>query len=63
MKLDDSFGLAAQVGVDFDINKKWFANVDVRYIKIESEATSSAAGVFDVTLDPWVVTLGIGTTF
>lgn len=63
LTLDDSWGLAAQVGVDFDINKKWFANLDVRYIQIETEANSTTTGKFDVTLDPWVIGLHIGTTF
>lgn len=63
LTLDDSWGLAAQVGVDIDINKKWFANLDVRYIQIETEANSTTTGKFDVTLDPWVVGLHIGTTF
>ncbi len=63
LTLDDSWGLAAQAGVDFDINKKWFANVDVRYIQIETEANSTVTGTFDVQIDPWVVGLHIGTTF
>jgi len=63
LTLDDSWGLAAQVGVDFDINSKWFGNVDVRYIQIETEANSATTGKFDVQIDPWVVGLHIGTTF
>jgi outer membrane protein len=63
LSLDDSWGLAAQAGVDFDINKKWFGNVDVRYIKIETTANSDTTGEFDVKLDPWVVGVSIGTTF
>lgn len=63
LTLDDSWGLAAQAGVDFDINKKWFANLDVRYIKIETTANSTTTGQFDVTLDPWVIGLHVGTTF
>lgn len=62
LKLDDSFGLAVQAGVDVDINKDWFFNADVRYIKINTTATT-ALGTADVDIDPWVFTLGIGTTF
>ncbi len=63
LELDDSFGLAAQAGVDMDINDKWFFNADVRYIDIETTATSSLLGTVDVSIDPWVFTLGVGTTF
>lgn len=63
LDLDDSFGLAAQAGVDIDINQDWFFNADVRYIDIETTATSSALGNIDVSIDPWVFTLGVGTAF
>jgi outer membrane protein len=63
LTLDDSWGLAVQAGVDFDINKSWFANLDVRYIQIETEANSTTTGKFDVEINPWVVGLHIGTTF
>jgi outer membrane protein len=63
LTLDDSWGLAAQLGVDFDITDKWFGNLDVRYIQIETEANSTVTGAFDVAIDPWVVGLHIGTTF
>jgi outer membrane protein len=63
LTLDDSWGLAVQAGVDFDINKKWFASADVRYINIETTATSGTAGTFDVKINPWVVGISVGTTF
>lgn len=63
LSLKDSFGLAAQAGVDFDLNKDWFLNADIRYIKIKTQADSSALGTADVTIDPWVYTLGVGYKF
>lgn len=62
ISLDDSFGLAVQAGVDVDINKDWFFNADVRYINIESTATT-ALGTAEVTIDPTVISLGVGTRF
>ena len=41
ISLDDSVGLAAQVGVDGDINKDWFWNADVRYINTETTAKTN----------------------
>ncbi len=60
--LDNSLGLAAQAGIDIDFTKNWFFNADLRYINIETTATTDIGSV-DVTIDPWVLSLGIGTTF
>ncbi len=62
ISLDDSWGLAAQAGVDVDINQNWFFNADLRYIDIETTATTNL-GTVDVTIDPWVLSVGVGTTF
>lgn len=74
LELDNSFGLAAQFGVDFDVSSNWFVNADLRYINIETEATineasagSGALGdtltVKDVKINPWVFTMAVGTKF
>lgn len=64
LDLDNSWGLAGQVGADFDLGTgHWFGNVDLRYIDIDSDASSSAVGDFEVEIDPWVFSVGIGTTF
>ncbi len=38
MKLDDSWGAAADAGVDVDINKDWFFNASVWYMNITTTA-------------------------
>ena len=63
LELDDSFGLAAQAGVDYDINDKWFVSADVRYIDIETKATNSVAGTADVDISPTVFSFGVGYKF
>lgn len=63
LELDDSFGLAAQIGADYDINEKWFISADVRYINIETKATNSVAGTADVEINPTVVSIGVGYKF
>ena len=63
LELDDSFGLAAQVGVDYDIDDKWFLSADVRYISIETTATNSALGSSDVDINPTVFSFGVGYKF
>lgn len=62
LSLDDSFGLALNAGIDVDINKKWFFNASVRYINIETTATT-VVGDIDVEVNPYVYTIGVGTTF
>jgi outer membrane protein len=71
LELDDSFGLAAQGGVDIPLSENWAINLAVWYIDISTEATISAKvdGVtaakvkFDVDIDPWVYNIGIAYKF
>jgi len=67
VKMDSSWGLAVQAGVDVDINKDWFINFDVKYIDIETTArftnTTVGRAAVDVDLKPLVFGIGIGTTF
>jgi len=70
MKLDleDSWGLAAQIGVDLKLDEKWHLNASVRWIDIDTEATFSAAGadiisVNNVSIDPYVYQLNLGYKF
>lgn len=66
VSLDESFGLAAQAGLDIGLKGPWFLNFDVRWIDIETTATLNSGGTMrniDVTLDPLVTTLSIGRKF
>ena len=63
LDLDDSFGLAAQLGFDYDIDEKWFINADIRYINIETQATNSVAGTSDVDINPTIFSVGAGFRF
>ena len=69
LELEDSWGMAAQVGVDYSLNDKWHLNASVRWIDINTEAELSMSGVGkiitvdDVEIDPIVYQLNIGYTF
>jgi outer membrane protein len=66
VSLDDSFGWAAQAGVDFDLTDRVFLNVDVKYVDIDTTATLDTGGVLnnvDVEIDPLIVGVGIGMRF
>jgi len=62
LDLDNSFGFAAQAGVDFPLGEHWGLNAGVWYIDIDTTAnvkTDVGNVEFDVDIDPWVYNLGI----
>lgn len=67
VKLKNSFGWAGQIGVDIDINERFFLNLDVKYIDIDTTArlSTTAAGVqrVKISLDPIVAGVGFGVRF
>lgn len=67
LKLDNSVGLAAQIGADYQINKQWFLNASAMYADIDTEGTLTGAGqptlTVDYDLDPWVYRLNVGYKF
>ncbi|KQB01011.1 membrane protein [Vibrio metoecus] len=66
LKLDDSWGLAANAGFDYKLNESWFLNASVWYANIETTATykfGGAAQSTDVKINPWVFMIAGGYTF
>ena len=66
LDIDDSWGLAAQVGADYSINESWFLNAGIWYVDIDADATLKTNGVdrdVDIDIDPWVFFMGIGRSF
>jgi len=63
LDLKDSWGYALEAGIDVDITKNMFCNAAVWYMDIDTKATSSAVGSFDVHVDPWVGFVGLGWRF
>lgn len=67
MKLDDSIGLAFQVGADYHVDEHWLVNASVRWIDIDTEAkiqfSSGDTLTTDVEVDPMVYTLSVGYKF
>lgn len=65
--LDDSWGVAANIGVDYAINKNWFVNADIKYIDMNTTATIKTNELgrlkVDVDINPWVYGIGIGRRF
>ncbi|MBN3492485.1 outer membrane protein OmpW [Vibrio neptunius] len=66
LSLDDSWGLAANLGVDYMLNEDWFLNASVWYADIDTTATYKAGSTeysTDVQIDPWVFMIGGGYKF
>lgn len=66
LDLDNSFGVAAQAGLDIPLNKNWMLNAGVWYMNIETTAdivTDVGTVSFDVDINPWVYNIGIAYKF
>lgn len=62
--LSTAKGPMATVGMDFNINDRWFARTDARYMKGDAEVNVAGEPTGDeLTLDPWTVGVGIGARF
>lgn len=67
LTLKDSWGIAAQAGLDYYINDKLFVNASVMWADISTEAQIDLkpAGqiLVDADLDPWVYRINVGYKF
>lgn len=63
LSLDDSFGWAAQVGVDIDLTENMFLNAEIRYLDIDTKAKVNSASIGTVEIDPMLYGINIGFRF
>ncbi len=64
LKIKDGFGTALQAGVDVALQGQWALNLDAKKVFFDTTATDRINGVkTKVTLDPWVLSAGIGYRF
>jgi outer membrane protein len=66
LDLDNSFGVAAQLGADMMLNDKWLLNFDFRWISIESDATlfdGVDSETVSISIDPLVYSVNLGYKF
>jgi outer membrane protein len=54
LKIDDSFGLAAHVGMDYALNDKAALRMDLRYIDIDADVKLNGTKIGKVNIDPVV---------
>lgn len=66
LSLSNSWGLAAQVGIDYQINKKWLVNASVWYAQISTDVKFNLGDTpvkIETDIDPWVYMVSVGYTF
>lgn len=66
LKYKNNVGFSTQLGADFDINKNWFINVDIKKIFLQTDVTvkgSPSTVLSGVKVDPFIFGLGVGTRF
>ncbi|MDC7683396.1 outer membrane beta-barrel protein [Asticcacaulis sp. BYS171W] len=64
VKLDDGTGYALQAGVDVALKGRWSLNADIKKVYFDTNAKINGGALkSDVTLDPLVVSVGVGYRF
>ena len=70
LELDDSWGLAAEAGFDYQLTDNLSVGAQVWYLDIDTEASFEGEGLLpgtkfdiDVDIDPWVYMVGLGYKF
>ncbi|GMQ87290.1 MAG: outer membrane protein OmpW [Gammaproteobacteria bacterium] len=66
LDIDNSWGLAAEAGLDYVMDSDWTLSAQVWYISIEPEAKIQGGGLnekIDVEIDPWVFMASVGKKF
>jgi outer membrane protein len=60
----DSFGVAAQAGIDVRLNERWVFNADVKKVWLNTKVRINNGAInADVDLDPWIAGVGFGYRF
>ncbi|HPF97830.1 MAG: OmpW family protein [Mangrovimonas sp.] len=69
VEYDSALGFAFQLGFDFDINDRWFLNLDAKYILLNTDVTVDATSALgatvgaDVDINPFIAGFGLGYKF
>ena len=64
VEVDDALGFTLQAGFDMELGQGWYFNADVKKTWIEHTVSAQGLGdVFDVDIDPWIFSVGVGYRF
>lgn len=59
----NSYGLAAQAGVDVPVGGGWLVNLDAKYVQIGTDVTSNGTKIGTFKVDPLLLSIGVGKRF
>ncbi|RZL03609.1 MAG: OmpW family protein [Rubrivivax sp.] len=59
----NSWGLAVQAGIDYEICQNWVLNFDVKKVQIRTDVSSAGSKVGEFKVDPWLIGVGVGVRF
>ncbi|SIQ53675.1 outer membrane protein [Shewanella morhuae] len=66
LSLSNSWGVAGQVGLDYQLSKNWLVNASVWYMQISTDVKFNLAEApvkIETDIDPWVYMVSVGYTF
>ena len=63
VEVDDALGFTLQAGFDMEIGQGWYLNADVKKTWIEHTVSVNGVDAFDVDIDPWIFSVGLGYRF
>lgn len=63
VEVDDALGFTLQAGVDVELGQGWYLNADVKKTWIEHTVSVNGVDQFDVGIDPWIFSVGVGYRF
>ncbi len=55
LKVDNSFGVSLQAGLDYMVTEKGAVRLNVRWFDIDSDVTLDGADIGTAEIDPWLV--------
>lgn len=59
----NSWGLAAQAGVDFQVAPNVFVNLDIKKVQISTDVSAGGVKQGTFKVNPWLLGLGVGYRF
>ena len=66
LSVKDSWGVATQAGLDYNLDENWLINMSVWWMDIDTEVKFKAGGEqqnINTRIDPWVFMFGVGYRF
>lgn len=66
MDYENSFGFSLQAGLDYNLNDKWFLNLDIKKLFLSTDVDVDLGDTtlpVEVDIDPLIIGLGVGMKF